>query len=53
MYVDDPPIVDTTGRGPETTKVKDELSQKYEMTDLGEAKRFLGLEVPKPTKAIL
>jgi hypothetical protein len=47
LYVDDLLIVDTSSHGNEATKVKEQLSQKYKMTDLGEARRFLGLEICK------
>jgi hypothetical protein len=47
LYVDDLLIVDTSSHGNEATKVKEKLSQKYKMTNLGEARRFLGLEICK------
>jgi hypothetical protein len=53
VYVDDLLIVDNAGNGLETGKVNKEPSRKYKMTDRGEAKRFIGLEVIKAEKAIL
>jgi hypothetical protein len=60
LYVDDLLIVDTNksiGNGVDTgsiengaTKVKKQLNQKYKMVDLGEARRFLGLEITKTDK---
>jgi len=43
--VDDFLIIDTAKL--ETDKIKEDLGQKYKMTDLGEAKRSLGLKVAK------
>jgi hypothetical protein len=47
LYVDDLLIVDTSSHGNQATKVKEQLSQKYKITDLEEARRFLGLEICK------